>query len=51
VRNHENRHDASGPVPVVPELTYDPAAAGGCTVLELGPSHDVLANEGRGGLG
>ncbi|MGW6459583.1 alkaline phosphatase PhoX [Streptomyces sp. NPDC055078] len=35
VRNHENRHSARLGVPTVEGLTYDPAAKGGCTVLEL----------------
>ncbi|MFD3539400.1 alkaline phosphatase PhoX [Streptomyces sp. NPDC058662] len=35
VRNHENRTTAALRVPAVPGLTYDPAALGGCTVLDL----------------
>jgi uncharacterized protein len=35
VRNHENRMDAPHGVPTVSGLTYDPAALGGCTLLEL----------------
>ncbi|WP_069812530.1 alkaline phosphatase PhoX [Streptomyces sp. TP-A0874] len=42
VRNHENRANAPGPVPVVDGLTYDPEAKGGCTALELGPGDRVL---------
>jgi secreted PhoX family phosphatase len=45
VRNHENRHDATAPVPVIPELTYDPAAKGGCTALVLDASHEVLSEQ------
>lgn len=41
VRNHENRMDAEVPVPTVDGLTYDPAAKGGCTVLELDRDGDV----------
>ncbi|GAB2820704.1 alkaline phosphatase PhoX [Streptomyces daliensis] len=42
VRNHENRMDAKAPVPTVPGLTYDPAAKGGCTVLEVDRRARVL---------
>ncbi|MFF8957505.1 alkaline phosphatase PhoX [Streptomyces sp. NPDC014894] len=35
VRNHENRHTSPLGVPAVEGLTYDPAARGGCTALEL----------------
>ncbi|MET9607747.1 alkaline phosphatase PhoX [Streptomyces sp. NPDC006512] len=38
VRNHENRTTAALRVPAVDGLTYDPAALGGCTVLELDPA-------------
>ncbi|MCF6526469.1 alkaline phosphatase PhoX [Streptomyces sp. JJ36] len=41
VRNHENRMDARVPVPAVEGLTYDPAAEGGCTLLELDRHHTV----------
>ncbi|MGI5348220.1 alkaline phosphatase PhoX [Streptomyces sp. CA-250714] len=41
VRNHENRMDARVPVPTVEGLTYDPAAKGGCTVLEVDGDNDV----------
>ncbi|OEV04485.1 alkaline phosphatase PhoX [Streptomyces oceani] len=43
VRNHENRMDAEVPVTTVEGLTYDPAAKGGCTLLELGPNNKVRA--------
>ncbi|WP_326687385.1 MULTISPECIES: alkaline phosphatase PhoX [unclassified Streptomyces] len=42
VRNHENRMDGRVPVPTVKGLTYDPAAKGGCTVLELDRHNNVL---------
>jgi secreted PhoX family phosphatase len=42
VRNHENRHTATIGVPTVEGLTYDPAARGGCTALELDGRGDVL---------
>lgn len=37
VYNHEINvgHDASFPVPPLPGLTYDPAAPGGCTIVEV----------------
>ncbi|KRV51364.1 Tat pathway signal sequence domain protein [Wenjunlia vitaminophila] len=35
VRNHENRPRSRVRVPAIEGLTYDPAAEGGCTVLEL----------------
>ncbi|MGW7284110.1 alkaline phosphatase PhoX [Streptomyces sp. NPDC054847] len=41
VRNHENRHTGRIGVPTVPGLTYDPAAKGGCTVLELDSRGEV----------
>lgn len=43
VRNHENRHDAETGVPAVAGLTYDPAAKGGCTALELDGRNNVLS--------
>lgn len=42
VRNHENRHTAEIGVPTIPGLTYDPAAKGGCTSLELDGRNKVL---------
>ncbi|MFD3334506.1 alkaline phosphatase PhoX [Streptomyces sp. NPDC058700] len=42
VRNHENRITAAAGVPTVPGLTYDPAAKGGCTALELDGRNNVL---------
>ncbi|WP_309050929.1 alkaline phosphatase PhoX [Streptomyces sp.] len=42
VRNHENRATGRIGVPTVPGLTYDPAAKGGCTVLELDGRDNVL---------
>ncbi|WP_098009790.1 alkaline phosphatase PhoX [Streptomyces sp. sk226] len=42
VRNHENRHTAAIGVPTVAGLTYDPAAKGGCTALELDGRNKVL---------
>ncbi|MEU8759928.1 alkaline phosphatase PhoX [Streptomyces sp. NPDC048659] len=42
VRNHENRATAKTTVPTVPGLTYDPAARGGCTALELDARGRVL---------
>ncbi|MEU4177863.1 alkaline phosphatase PhoX [Streptomyces sp. NPDC026589] len=42
VRNHENRHTAKLGVPTVEGLTYDPAAKGGCTSLELDGRNKVL---------
>ncbi|MFF2717984.1 alkaline phosphatase PhoX [Streptomyces sp. NPDC058011] len=42
VRNHENRHTAKIGVPTVDGLTYDPAAKGGCTSLELDGRNKVL---------
>ncbi|MET8708415.1 alkaline phosphatase PhoX [Streptomyces californicus] len=42
VRNHENRHTAAIGVPTVSGLTYDPAAKGGCTTLELDGRNKVL---------
>ncbi|MFG3427825.1 alkaline phosphatase PhoX [Streptomyces californicus] len=42
VRNHENRHTAAIGVPTVAGLTYDPAAKGGCTTLELDGRNKVL---------
>jgi uncharacterized protein len=41
VRNHENKHSARVGVPTVPGLTYDPAARGGCTALDLDRSGQV----------
>ncbi|MFD8411291.1 alkaline phosphatase PhoX [Streptomyces sp. NPDC059650] len=41
VRNHENRTTASVRVPAVDGLTYDPAALGGCTLLDLDPAGAV----------
>ncbi|MFJ6796772.1 alkaline phosphatase PhoX [Streptomyces sp. NPDC091268] len=43
VRNHENRTTATLRVPPVAGLTYDPAALGGCTVLELDAAGRVTA--------
>ncbi|MFE0422530.1 alkaline phosphatase PhoX, partial [Streptomyces sp. NPDC058953] len=43
VRNHENDPTDPLPVPAVPGLTYDPAATGGCTVLELDDDNRVLS--------
>ncbi|MEU5400473.1 alkaline phosphatase PhoX [Streptomyces sp. NPDC005963] len=43
VRNHENKHSARLGVPTVTGLTYDPAAKGGCTALELDDDGEVLA--------
>lgn len=42
VRNHENRVTATTRVPAVAGLTYDPAAKGGCTALELDGRNHVL---------
>ncbi|MGA5554568.1 alkaline phosphatase PhoX [Streptomyces lavendulocolor] len=42
VRNHENRASARLGVPTVRGLTYDPAAKGGCTALELDARNRVL---------
>ncbi|MGI5480074.1 alkaline phosphatase PhoX [Streptomyces lavendofoliae] len=42
VRNHENRASARLAVPAVRGLTYDPAAKGGCTALELDGHNNVL---------
>lgn len=42
VRNHENRMDGKVPVPTVRGLTYDPAAKGGCTALEVSQRGEVL---------
>ncbi|MFJ7204488.1 alkaline phosphatase PhoX [Streptomyces sp. NPDC098789] len=42
VRNHENRTTAALRVPPVEGLTYDPAALGGCTVIELCPAGEVV---------
>ncbi|APS18504.1 Tat pathway signal sequence domain protein [Streptomyces sp. Tue 6075] len=42
VRNHENRHTAEIGVPTIEGLTYDPAAKGGCTSLELDGRNKVL---------
>ncbi|MDV5149013.1 DUF839 domain-containing protein [Streptomyces sp. SBC-4] len=42
VRNHENRVTGRIGVPTVPGLTYDPAAKGGCTALELDGRNNVL---------
>ncbi|MBX9422213.1 MULTISPECIES: alkaline phosphatase PhoX [Streptomyces] len=42
VRNHENRVTAAAGVPTIPGLTYDPAAKGGCTALELDGRNNVL---------
>ncbi|MFB8103007.1 alkaline phosphatase PhoX [Streptomyces sp. NPDC056007] len=42
VRNHENRVTAKIGVPTVDGLTYDPAAKGGCTSLELDGRNKVL---------
>ncbi|MFD3535618.1 alkaline phosphatase PhoX [Streptomyces sp. NPDC058664] len=42
VRNHENRVTGKIGVPTVPGLTYDPAAKGGCTALELDGRNNVL---------
>ncbi|MGV9693921.1 alkaline phosphatase PhoX [Streptomyces sp. NPDC003444] len=42
VRNHENKATGKIGVPTVPGLTYDPAAKGGCTVLELDGRNRVL---------
>ncbi|MET9435448.1 alkaline phosphatase PhoX [Streptomyces sp. NPDC006551] len=41
VRNHENRATGRIGVPTVKGLTYDPAAKGGCTALELDGRDDV----------
>ncbi|WP_435849650.1 alkaline phosphatase PhoX [Streptomyces pristinaespiralis] len=41
VRNHENRHTGRIGVPTVQGLTYDPAAKGGCTVIELDSRGEV----------
>ncbi|MEU5979341.1 alkaline phosphatase PhoX [Streptomyces sp. NPDC047315] len=43
VRNHENDHTDPLTVPAVAGLTYDPAARGGCTVLELDSRNNVLS--------
>ncbi|GAA0312504.1 PhoX family protein [Streptomyces polychromogenes] len=43
VRNHENRADAVLRVPAVDGLTYDPAALGGCTALELDPAGGLVS--------
>ncbi|MFF5704079.1 alkaline phosphatase PhoX [Streptomyces sp. NPDC012794] len=43
VRNHENRATAALRVPAAAGLTYDPAALGGCTVLELDPAGQLRA--------
>ncbi|MEU6867648.1 alkaline phosphatase PhoX [Streptomyces sp. NPDC046876] len=43
VRNHENKPAATLRVPPVAGLTYDPAALGGCTLLELAPDGRVTA--------
>ncbi|WP_137992654.1 alkaline phosphatase PhoX [Streptomyces vilmorinianum] len=42
VRNHENRVTGKIGVPTVEGLTYDPAAKGGCTALELDGRGNVL---------
>ncbi|MER7110784.1 alkaline phosphatase PhoX [Streptomyces sp. NPDC000229] len=42
VRNHENRASAALGVPTVRGLTYDPAAKGGCTAIELDGRNNVL---------
>ena len=42
VRNHENRATGKIGVPTVEGLTYDPAAKGGCTALELDGRNNVL---------
>ncbi|MFF7181121.1 alkaline phosphatase PhoX [Streptomyces sp. NPDC008121] len=42
VRNHENRTTGRVGVPTVKGLTYDPAAKGGCTALELDGRNEVL---------
>ncbi|MFJ5097310.1 alkaline phosphatase PhoX [Streptomyces sp. NPDC088557] len=42
VRNHENKVTGKIGVPTVPGLTYDPAAKGGCTALELDGRNNVL---------
>lgn len=42
VRNHENRASARLGVPTVRGLTYDPAAKGGCTAIELDGRNNVL---------
>ncbi|GGT98135.1 alkaline phosphatase PhoX [Streptomyces lateritius] len=42
VRNHENRVSGKIGVPIVEGLTYDPAAKGGCTALELDGRGNVL---------
>ncbi|MFH8610444.1 PhoX family protein [Streptomyces sp. NPDC018029] len=42
VRNHENRVTGRIGVPTVKELTYDPAAKGGCTALALDRRDKVL---------
>ncbi|MFJ6809775.1 alkaline phosphatase PhoX [Streptomyces anulatus] len=42
VRNHENRPTSKIGVPTVEGLTYDPAAKGGCTALELDSRNNVL---------
>lgn len=42
VRNHENRVTSKIGVPTVEGLTYDPAAKGGCTALELDSRNNVL---------
>ncbi|MFJ7261419.1 alkaline phosphatase PhoX [Streptomyces globosus] len=43
VRNHENGPAAALRVPAVPGLVYDPAARGGCTVLDLAADGRVTA--------
>ncbi|WP_329114653.1 alkaline phosphatase PhoX [Streptomyces sp. NBC_01353] len=42
VRNHENRVTGKIGVPTVEGLTYDPAAKGGCTAIELDGRGNVL---------
>ena len=42
VRNHENRNNASLPVPLVEGITYDPMGKGGCTALSLDGRGRVL---------
>lgn len=41
VRNHENRVDAKIGVPAVPDITYDPAAKGGCTAVQIDKDFNV----------
>ncbi|WP_232664931.1 alkaline phosphatase PhoX [Pseudonocardia sp. TRM90224] len=45
VRNHECRPDAPIGVPPLPDFTYDPAAKGGCTALELDHSRALVSEQ------